>query len=200
MNPIHNATSPPTAVESLLEGALDVFTKHGFAKASMSDIADAASISRTSLYKYFPTKQDVFKALSEKMNHRVYDQVVAALDSADDPCEQLLAVVNARVGWVYDLLHRSEFGRELISEKNRVCGHQVLAANDRFARLVKRLLSKRFPDVSRAHLIKTTRVLLAAINGILENADTSSQAKSDVELLIRAYLQGFEVRYHSGSA
>ena len=108
------------------------FARHGFAKTSMADIARAAGISRTSLYNHFPTKEDVFKALSERINTRVYNAVVAALGSRGAWDERLLGVVNARVSWVYELLHASEYGRELINEKNRICGGAVLAANDRF--------------------------------------------------------------------
>ena len=107
------------------------FARHGFAKTSMADIARASGISRTSLYNHFPTKEDVFKALSGRINTRVYNAVVAALRSPGAWDERLLAVVNARVSWVYELLHASEYGRELINEKNRICGGAVLAANDR---------------------------------------------------------------------
>ena len=61
----------------LLEGALEQFNRHGFAKTAMADIAEAAGISRTSLYKHFSNKEDVFKALSERMNARVYNDVMA---------------------------------------------------------------------------------------------------------------------------
>ena len=108
------------------------FARHGFAKTSMADIARASGISRTSLYNHFPTKEDVFKALSERINTRVYNAVVAAQGSRGAWDKRLLGVVNARVSWVYELLHASEYGRELINEKNRICGGAVLAANDRF--------------------------------------------------------------------
>ena len=76
------------------------FARHGFAKTSMADIARASGISRTSLYNHFPTKEDVFKALSERINTRVYNAVVAALRSPGAWDERLLGVVNARVSWV----------------------------------------------------------------------------------------------------
>lgn len=181
------------AADSLLEGALEVFAKYGFAKTAMSDIAAASSVSRTSLYKHFPTKEHVFKALSEKMNSGVYNEVVMAYGSTDDPVKQLRAVINARVSWVYDLLHRSPFARELINEKNRICGNQVLAANDRFSLLVKELLSKIAPESKNAELVRSSRVLISAVNGILESCDTSQDAKADVELLIRNYIEGIKV-------
>ena len=42
--------------QALLDGAMTQFARHGFAKTSMSDIAKASGVSRTSLYNTFPTK------------------------------------------------------------------------------------------------------------------------------------------------
>lgn len=178
------------AADSLLEGALEVFARHGFAKTSMSDIAAESSVSRTSLYKHFPTKELVFKALSERMNSRVYAEVINAYGSVDDPEDQLLAVINARVNWVYDLLHRSTFARELINEKNRICGNQVLAANDQFAKLVQKLLKEIVPKQSSADIAAVARVLIGSVNGVLESAKSAQDAKADIQLLTRLYLSG----------
>lgn len=180
------------AVEALLDGALDAFAKHGFAKTSMSDVATISAVSRTSLYKHFPTKEDLFKALSEKINRGVYEEIIAAYESTDNAPERLVAVVNARVSWVYDLLHRSVFARELINEKNRICGHQVLAANDRFARLVHELLADIAGGAKKREISNAVRVLISAINGLLESAETAEDAKSDVEFLVRLYIQGLQ--------
>ena len=188
------------AAEALLDGALEVFTKHGFAKSSMSDIAAASSVSRTSLYKHFPTKEDAFNALSQKINRNVYNEVIKAYESTHDNSERLVAVVNARVSWVYDLLHKSVFARELINEKNRICGHQVLAANDRFAQLIKALLSDIVEGAKKAEISRATRLLISSINGLLESAETSDNAKSDVEFLVKIYIEGLRSRAQKNNA
>ncbi|MDX1491645.1 MAG: TetR/AcrR family transcriptional regulator [Pseudohongiellaceae bacterium] len=178
------------AEDLLLEGALEVFAKYGFVKTSMSDIAAESSVSRTSLYKHFPTKEHVFKALSDRMNSQVYAEVLEAYSAAADPEDKLLAVVNARVNWVYDLLHRSEFARELINEKNKICGKQVLAANDRFSGVIQKLLAEIVSTQSKATIGSLAQVLIGAVNGILESANSAQQAKDDVQLLVKIYLAG----------
>ena len=72
-------TNSASTNDTLLDGAMQQFARHGFEKTSMSDIAKAAGISRTSLYNHFPAKEDVFKALSGRINNRVYAGVVAAI-------------------------------------------------------------------------------------------------------------------------
>ncbi|WP_426238228.1 TetR/AcrR family transcriptional regulator [Pararhizobium sp. DWP1-1-3] len=46
-----------------MSAAADVFTRYGFKKASMQDIADAAMMSRAALYLHFKNKDDLFRSL-----------------------------------------------------------------------------------------------------------------------------------------
>tara|TARA_R110000850_G_scaffold110858_7_gene224213 strand:- start:3351 stop:3911 length:561 start_codon:yes stop_codon:yes gene_type:complete len=172
----------------LLEGAREQFSRHGFVKTAMADIAEAAGVSRTSLYKHFSSKEDIFKALSERLNERVYDAVMAAF-SADGAWDQrLFDAINARVSWVYALLNESEYGREMINEKNRICGGTILAANDRFQALVAELLADQVHDDSRANMLAT--VLIQSVNGVLENAETSEEAEARVTVLVEIFCAG----------
>lgn len=179
---------PSPTSEALLDGAMQQFTRHGFAKTSMSDIAKAAGISRTSLYNTFSTKDDVFRALSGRINERVYAAVVSAYEKPGPWNERLLRIINARVSWVYELLHASEYGRELINEKNRVCGGAVLAANDRFEAVIAGLFTNNLGK--RADGVVLARVLIQSVNGILETAQTRSDAEQGVALLVSVFCRG----------
>jgi len=154
----------------------------------MSDIAKASGISRTSLYNHFPTKEDVFKALSERINDRVYGDVIAAISASGPWDERLLGIINARVSWVYELLHASEYGRELINEKNRICGGDVLAANDRFESLIRDLLTKNLGK--RIDSATLASVLIQSVNGVLEKAETKKGAEQSVSLLVGLFCKG----------
>jgi AcrR family transcriptional regulator len=178
--------SPTT--KALLDGAMQQFARHGFAKTSMSDIAKAAGVSRTSLYNAFSTKDDVFRALSGRINARVYAAVVAACEQRIPWNERLLGIINARVSWVYELLHASEYGRELINEKNRICGGDVLAANDRIEAVLASLLTKNLGK--RIDGAGLARVLIQSVNGILEKAETRADAERSVALLVNVFCKG----------
>ena len=176
-----------TTADHILDAALDVFAVHGFEKTSMADIARRAGLSRTSLYKYHRTKEEVFLALSRRINIQVEQAVIEA---ANRPArERIRAVVHARVGWIYDLLSRSAYGRELVDEKNRICGGQALAANDRFAQLLVRLISSETGD-GKKEAERVCQVLLAGINGILGQAATREDMERLVDDFITIILRG----------
>jgi len=43
----------------LLDTALDLFAEHGFAGTTMDQIAEAADVSRATVFTYFPSKEDI---------------------------------------------------------------------------------------------------------------------------------------------
>ena len=53
-------------VEAILEGAAQVFEKHGYARTTTDRIAERAGVSVGSLYQYFPNKDAVIVALAER--------------------------------------------------------------------------------------------------------------------------------------
>ena len=49
--------------QHIITAAIEVFTRYGFKKTSMQDVADAAMMSRAALYLHFKNKDDLFRSL-----------------------------------------------------------------------------------------------------------------------------------------
>lgn len=49
--------------QELLAAALDLFVERGFAATRLDDVAKAAGVSKGTLYLYFSSKEDLFKAV-----------------------------------------------------------------------------------------------------------------------------------------
>ncbi|MFO1069571.1 MAG: TetR/AcrR family transcriptional regulator [Geminicoccaceae bacterium] len=47
----------------IVDAALDIFTETGFAAARLDDVAARAGVSKGTLYLYFPSKEELFKAV-----------------------------------------------------------------------------------------------------------------------------------------
>ena len=52
--------------DEIVAAALEIFAEKGFAAARLDDIAARAGVSKGALYLYFPTKQDIFRAVVEQ--------------------------------------------------------------------------------------------------------------------------------------
>ncbi len=53
--------------ERILDAAEDTFAQVGYEAASLSAIADRVGIRTPSLYKHFPSKQDMYTAVLERL-------------------------------------------------------------------------------------------------------------------------------------
>lgn len=51
----------------IVEAALDLFVEKGFAAAKMDEIAKRAGVTKGTVYLYFPSKEDLFRAVVEEM-------------------------------------------------------------------------------------------------------------------------------------
>ena len=55
------------SVRRVLEAGLTLFSRHGFKRTSMADIAREAGVARATLYLRFADKRAVFEALAASM-------------------------------------------------------------------------------------------------------------------------------------
>ncbi len=94
---------PPTVAPSGTRGvalscALELFAEHGFAGASIRDIASAAGVQPATLYGHFLSKEQILAEIVEAAHAEHYRRLAASLLASDpDPIEQLTAVVREHV-------------------------------------------------------------------------------------------------------
>ncbi len=74
----------------LLEAALDLFVEKGFAATRVEEVAARAGVSKGTLFLYFPSKEDLFKAVvRENVVHSVV-QGAAEIEQFKGHCGELL--------------------------------------------------------------------------------------------------------------
>jgi AcrR family transcriptional regulator len=66
--------------EELLGKAADLFARRGYANTTIQDIARELGLSRSSLYHYFPSKDDVLGALIQETTVATYDMLARLRD------------------------------------------------------------------------------------------------------------------------
>ena len=81
------------SLSKILQGALAGIARRGVRKLSMSDISEAAAVSRGTLYRHFSTKEEVLDAVSEHVSLSFEQGVVEAALAQSDPLEALRAVL-----------------------------------------------------------------------------------------------------------
>ena len=108
----------------MLETALTVFTRHGFRKTSIEDIAKAAGISRQGIYFHFKNKDELFRASVQKS---LDTGLRAANEILDDDRltleEKLLQALDKRFGRYAGLFHPD--ASDIETQCERILGDAV---------------------------------------------------------------------------
>lgn len=87
--------APSERYEQLLGVAEQLFIGHGYGAVSMEDIARAAGVTRPVVYDRFQTKEQVFLACVRRARATYEAELLAQIDAASSPLEQLRAGAEA---------------------------------------------------------------------------------------------------------
>ena len=77
--------------EQILSAAVQVFSEQGFRCAEVQQVADLAGVGKGTIYRFYPTKDELFQAAVENVMQRLTAQVDNAVCAIDDPLEHLRA-------------------------------------------------------------------------------------------------------------
>ncbi len=73
--------------QRLMDAAEEIFGTKGFYQTSVSDITQKAGVAQGTFYLYFPSKNDIFRALVEHLSHTLRKETELATRGAKDRLE-----------------------------------------------------------------------------------------------------------------
>lgn len=74
----------------IMAAGLRLFSERGFAATRLEDVADAAGVSKATIYLYFDSKADLFKAIVRDIASPRVGAIEALIDGFDGPATDLL--------------------------------------------------------------------------------------------------------------
>lgn len=165
---------PPSArgrirLTRMVAAATQLFLKDGYDKTSIDAILERSGGSKATLYAYFPTKQDLFRAVIE-------DVLVSGRRVLPDPAREDVAGMLFDFG--IDRLH------VIFSERHRAVLRLIIAERERFPELA-RLYYERAPQ--RGHRLLVEYLDELNRSGRLEIEDTDEAAEFFVGMLLHRW-------------
>lgn len=82
--------------QEMLEAALRLFSERGYHNVTMHEIARAAEFAIGTLYKFFRSKEDLYRTLMTDLADRFHRALRAALDEPGDEVEKLRRFVRVK--------------------------------------------------------------------------------------------------------
>jgi len=89
--------------EIILNSAKTIFARYGFKKTTMDEIAQAARKGKSSIYHYFKSKEDIFKAIVEKEADELSAAIAKAINAETTSEKKIRAYVLARMKGINNL-------------------------------------------------------------------------------------------------
>lgn len=90
-----SATKARPPRERLLETAARLFYERGFLAVGVDEIVAESGISKMTLYRHFPSKDDLVVAYLKRADDQFSDWFERALATESDPYDKIVAVFNA---------------------------------------------------------------------------------------------------------
>lgn len=132
-----------TRRDQLLDAAVSVFSRKGYAATSVQEVADAAGIRKASVYKHIAAKEDLLFWILERA-HEHTDSMIGAIRALDTPpLERLHEYLRRHVLWYLehvDLMNVffREWGSVTTPERRQL----IIMRRRAYERFVRDLLSE----------------------------------------------------------
>jgi AcrR family transcriptional regulator len=86
--------------DQIIELSRDIFAKYGYQKTNINDIAIAGGKGKSTLYYYFSSKEEIFKAVIELELNDLRQNITDAVNTAVDPQSKIKAYILTRINFL----------------------------------------------------------------------------------------------------
>ena len=162
-----NGASGPqrSARDRILDTASELFYRDGYHAVGIDTIVERSGVAKMTLYRHFPSKDDLIAAYLERADAEFRDWLEAEITGVDDPLEQLVAAFDATA-------------RLATSPRCQGCTFQAVAGEfpglehpgHRVALTHKRHVLDRFADLARAAGLRDPQGLAAQLLLLMDGA------------------------------
>jgi len=179
----------------IIKEARRLFLKYGFEKVSMSMLAEKVGISKSNLYNYFASKEDIFYHLTDKAYAQfniVFDKLTIHEDIEKYDIEEYRALASKEL---VELLTKYRDGMLLIMDCSK--GTRFENVKEEFIRRLQRHSLDEFKkygiitedDDFFAHYIST--ILVEGLLEIIRHNKSDDWIKNNVKMLVGYYISGY---------
>jgi len=81
--------------EQILDAAVELFAKHGYADADTQLLADKLGVGKGTLYRYFASKKEVFLAAADRVMRRLRERIDEHIEGIEDPLDRIAVAIRA---------------------------------------------------------------------------------------------------------
>jgi AcrR family transcriptional regulator len=169
--------------EKILVAAEALFVSQGFRGTTIEAIAEAASMSKVTVYGYFRDKDAVFVAFAHRLAARLEAAVRAELAKDEECSTRIAAALSAKQVRVFELVRRSPFSRELFQAKDDHVSRLFETLDEDIIDLLTKALMEAGANAEDAR--QTAQLLFASADGIATHAKDAGQLVDQINMIVQ---------------
>jgi AcrR family transcriptional regulator len=163
--------------DQIVVAATEHFSRYGYEKTTVSDLAKAIGFSKAYIYKFFESKQAIGEMICTNCLRGIEDEVKAAIDAAERPPEKLRRMFKTIV----------EASRALFSQDRKLYEIAASAAAERWQATVV--------YEGRIRSLLQDIVQQGRLSGDFERKTPLDEAANAIYLVMRPYLHPLLLQY-----
>jgi AcrR family transcriptional regulator len=182
-----------TKAQAIMDSAAAIFAKEGYPAAKMQDVAKACGATKSMLYHYYPTKDDLLFAMLQEHLGRLITALEEALGSKATPRERLQMMIEAYTQKSNQSRRRHMVAMNDVKFLPKAKQTPLINQQRQLAELVARLLRELNPDLPDEVYKPYTMMLLGMLNWTDFWYSPAGKVKPQelCDRLTRLFLKGF---------
>src|SRR5260370_15811922 len=125
---------------AIVLAALELFTRYGYRKTSIDDIAQAAQVAKRTVSLHFENKAAVFLAILEYLAGQVRQRCAAAERAGGTVVDRLTGLLDAYFGMGFEVFSKSEHMPELEETFSKLARSRISDLNTEYQERLARFL------------------------------------------------------------
>src|SRR3982074_554490 len=170
---------------AIVLAGLQLFTRYGYRKTSIDDIALAAQVAKRTVYLHFENKAAVFLAILEYLGDQVRQRCAAAERAGGTAVERLTGLLDAYFAMGFELFSKSEHMPELEETFSKLAHSRIGALNTEYeTRLAAFLRSlEKTGEIGRPPQGLTVEEIVSILVQAAEEAKHNAKVQGDRQAL-----------------
>lgn len=181
-------------VEDVVTAATLVFARYGYKRVTMADLAEAAHMSRPSLYLIFPSKEQVFRAVVERVFASMLAEIRRGVSRFPTAEEKLTFACEIWCVRPFEMILASPDARDLLESSYEFAEETTTKAAREFMSILTEILDALVRRQNKVHLssIRIAELLESALKGFKASAESAAQLRALIAGLITVVLASLE--------
>ena len=179
----------------IVTAATTLFSRYGFRRTSIDQLAAEAGVAKPTVYAYFKDKDAVFEAVVVAVCEDLIARAEAASRGRGSIEERLSAMLAAKFTRYWELVQRSPHAQELLDSQSRLGAETIARADKAFVRLLATAIGEsKEVDPARAGLtaLGLAQLLIRAASGAAYDATTVAAHRKHLGELVRLLMFGLQ--------